>query len=112
MFQCYPDETAGACRTFTVWAVEADPDTGTEEAFDILSREDLTSAICAARDEIEENPAASLAFVTLGAERGSEITYAIARGFGPNNPEACGFVGHADGSPVVSFRDAERLVRA
>lgn len=112
VFKCYPDETAGACRTFGVWAVEADPDTGTDEAFDVLTRSDLTEAICAARDEIEENPACSAAFVTLGADNGSEITYMIAQAFGPNHPEASGFVAHRDGTPVVSFRDAERLVRA
>lgn len=89
-------------REFVVWAVEED------ECFEISSREDLVEATFSARDELEENPAASGVFVTIGKK--GEITYAIFRG-GFRSPEVGGYVSRPDGRPVISHRVAEALLR-
>jgi len=86
---------------FTVWAVEHDPDTNSSEAFDCGGSNDSLEATFLARNEAEDNPAASYTYVTDGP---SEIIYII-------DPvlDRSGYVGKRDGSPITSWAEAATL---
>lgn len=86
---------------FTVWAYELDDD-GTLEGFDIGSTLDSLEATFLARDEITENPAASVVCVT---DADASIIYVIDRITG-----ASGYVSRRDGRLVTSWREAVALV--